>query len=167
MRSISSKYIGIITGIAMVLVSLLMFYVLKFPAFGEGQRQYFVWTVYVAGIICSLVAFKAKPGEHSFKEYFSEGFKTFIVAALIIVVYSFIFHKLNPQILEKAIADNNAMAIKEGTHTAPEIADNAEKLRKIFIVGILMTNTVIYLLLGSLVSMIGGGILSQKKDYAQ
>ncbi len=164
MKNISSKYIGLITGAAMALTSLAMFYSFKIPAFGEGQKQYIVWTVYCAGIVACLLAYKAKDGDHTFKEYFSEGFKTFIVAALIIVVYCFIFFKMNPQIMEKMIAENNALALKDGNHTPPEIADNAASFRKIFIAGVLMTNTVIYLALGALVSVIGAGLLSQKKQ---
>ena len=143
-----------------------MFYVLKIPAFGIGQQPFVPWLLYIGGVVWALSAFKSKPEQHTFKAYFSEGFKAFIIATLIIVVYCYIFYKLNPQILEKAVADNNALLVKDGQHTAPEIVDNADNLRKIFIVGILMTNTVIYLLLGALVSMIGGGFLSQKKTAA-
>ena len=163
MRNISAKYIGIITGTLMIAAALVMYYVLKLPE--TGKAQYIIWSIYVTGIILSLILFKKSfPNEHSFKTFFTRGFKTFIVAALLIVVYTYIFYKINPQILEKAITENNALILKEGNRTAPEIEANAEKFRGIFIPGMLMMNTIIYLILGSLVSMIGGGFLSQNKN---
>jgi len=162
MSKLSSKYIGIITGIVMVAVALLLFYVFKLPAAGEAQ--YAVWGLYTAGIIWALVSYKSSaPADASFKNYFSEGFKCFVVAALIMVVYTFIFYKMNPQILEDAIRENNALILKEGNHIGPEIKENADKFRSIFIPAMMMTNTIIYLILGALVSVVGAGLLSQKK----
>ena len=160
MRNISAKYIGVNTGIIMIASALIMFYILKLPE--TGTAQYIIWGIYITGIILSLILFKINsPNEHSFKTFFTQGFKTFIVAALLIVVYIYFFYKNNPQILEKAITENNALILKEGNRTAPEIDANAEKFRGIFIPGMLMMNTIIYLVLGSLVSMIAGGLLSQ------
>ena len=160
MINISSKYIGLITGTAMLMAALIMFYIVKIPAIGSGQ--YLVWTIYTAGIIWALMNHKTAP-EQTFKAYFSEGFKTFIVAALIIIVYTFIFYKMNPQIVEKMIMDNDALIIKEGNHTPAEMQQNADKFRSIFIPGMLMTNTLIYLVIGALVSVIGAGFLADKK----
>ena len=101
--------------------------------------------------------------DQRFKAYFSQGFKTFIVAALIIIVYTFIFYKMNPQIVEKMIYDNNAAALKEGNHTPAEIQGNAKQFKKIFLVGMMMANTLIYLVIGALVSVIGAGFLADKK----
>lgn len=163
MRNFSAKYTGIFTGILMIGAALFMYYILKLPE--TGKAQYIIWSIYITGIILSLIFFKRSfPDEHSFKRYFSRGFKTFIPAALLIVLYTFIFYKINPQILERAITDNNALILKEGNRTSPEIEANAEKFRGIFIPGMLMMNTIIYLVLGSLVSMIGGGFLSQNRN---
>ena len=144
----------------MVITALLLFYVFKLPAIGTGQ--YLVWAIYTAGIIWALMNHK-QGVEQTFKAYFSEGFKAFIVAVLLIIVYTFIFYKMNPQIVEKMISDNNALIVKEGNHTPAEMQENADKFRSIFIPGILMTNTLIYLVIGALVSVIGAGFLSQKK----
>ena len=162
MRNIEAKFKGLITGALMVIASVSMFYVMKIPAASKGQ--YIVWVIYTAGIAWSLISFKTNnaASEASFKNYFSEGFKTFIVSVLLIVVYTFIFYKLNPQILNNAITENSAMLVKEGNHTPAEIADNAAKFRSIFIPGMLMVTTVIYLLMGALVTAIGSGFLSQK-----
>ena len=72
---------------------------------------------------------------------------------------------MNPQILEGVISENNVLLRKDGNHTEAEIAANADKFRSIFMPGMLMMNTFIYLLLGVLVTVIGAGFLSQKKIF--
>ena len=161
MRNISAKYIGLITAALMVITALILFYMLKLPSIGKGQ--YLVWAIYSSGVIWSLMLYKQHLEDQSFKAYFSQGFKTFIVAALIIIVYTFIFYKMNPQIVEKMISDNDALILKEGNHTPAEMQENADKFRSIFIPGMLMTNTLIYLVIGALISVIGAAFLSQKK----
>ena len=78
-------------------------------------------------------------------------------------IYTFVFYKMNPQILEKGIVDNNILIQKEGNRTAIEIQDNANKMRSIFMPMMLSINTIKYLFLGSLISVVSAGFLSQKK----
>lgn len=163
MEKLTSRNIGIILGLLMVTVSLIMFYGLKWPV--TGQNQFAVLLIFTIGIIASLFIFKARqPGDHTFKEYFSEGFKTFIIVAFIMVVYTFVFYKMNPQILEDTIKENNALIVKEGDHTPAEISANADKLRSIFMPMMLTINTIKYLLLGAIISAVGAGFLSQKRS---
>jgi len=120
--------------------------------------------IYIAGIVWSLLSFRKKQsGELSFKSFFSEGFRTFIVATLIMVIYTAVFYKLNGQILAEAIKDNEAIINAQGDRTAAEIAENSEKLKSIFMPMTISITTVTYLLFGAVTSVIGGLFLRKAK----
>ena len=153
---LTATYKGLITGIAMILVSLVLFYGLKRP--NNDSSQMVVLFVYIAGIVWTLLSFRQRStaAGNSFKSYFSEGFRCFIVATLLMVIYTAIFYKLNPQILEAVISQNEAMVATQGNHTPAEIAENSNKLRSIFMPMTLSLTTVTYLAFGAIVSVIGG-----------
>lgn len=165
MKKLTATHKGIITGLAMIVASVIFFYVLKFPE--NGTNQLLVWLIYISGIIWSLASYKmADHGSASFKDYFSEGFKTFIVVTLFMAVFTFVFYKLNPQILEETIKTNNIIVQKEGDHTPAEIEENAKRLRNIFMPMMLATKTLMNLFIGALISIIGGIILRSRKSAA-
>ena len=161
MNKISATKKGIIISILIILVSVICFYLLHLPE--NGNSQYAVSVIFIAGLIWVNYSFKLKNEQANFKAYFSEGFKAFIVVTLFMVVYTFIFYKLNPQILENGIIENNILIQKEGNRTAIEIQENANKMRSIFMPMMLSINTIKYLFLGSLISVVSAGFLSQKK----
>ena len=102
--------------------------------------------------------------DKSFKDYFSEGFKTFVVVVLIMAVFTFIFYKMNPQILETTLADINTANAADKNKTAAEVSENGNRIRSIFIPMTVAINTVMYLVIGALVSVISGGLLAQKRN---
>ena len=163
MKNISAKYIGLITAAAMIAASLILFYLLHFPE--NGKNQYFIYGLYTAGIIAALLLYnKNKTEENSFKNYFSEGFKVFVVVTLIMAVFTFIFYKMNPQILENALVEINTFNAKDADKTPAEVTANAEKLRGIFIPMMIATTTVKNMVLGALITIVAAGFLSQKKS---
>ncbi len=162
MKNLTATYKGVITGILMVILSIIFFYILNLPP--NGRNQYIIYVVFIAGLLWTLITFKlGSPSTLTIKNYFSEGFKTFIVVALFMAVFTFIFYKLNPQIMENGIVENNALLLKDGNKTPAEIKENADKLRNIFMPMMLAITTIKYLLLGTLISFIAGGFLSQQK----
>ena len=166
MKHLTATHKGIITALLLIAVSVFLFYGLKWPE--NGKSQYIVLVIYIAGIVWAQVTHKMNNKRYiAFKEFFSEGFKCFIVATLFMVLYTFIFYKLNPQILEKGILENNALLLKDGNHTPAEIETNANKLRSIFMPMMLSINTVKFLFLGALVAVVTGGFLSQKDQHPE
>ena len=153
---------GLITGLAMIALSLFFFYGLKQPI--ESPLQYIIYVVYTIGITWSIISFSSKATVDTiFKEYFSSGFRTFILVTLLMVIFTFIFYKMNPRILEAKIVLNNELAIKAGGHTPNEIEANAKQMRSIFMPMMLMVTTFIYLFLGTLLSAVITGLIMQKK----
>lgn len=163
MKNISAKYIGLITGIVMILASLVLFYGFHLPE--NGKNQYVIFALYAAGILFSLIKFKQNDvGDKTFKDYFSEGFKVFVVVTLLMAVFTFIFYKMNPQILENSLVEINKFNAKDTSKTPAEVTANAEKLRGIFIPMMIATTTIKNLFLGALITVIAAGFLSQKKS---
>jgi len=154
---------GLATGFVMAGLLLFFFYALKFPF--NGREQYAIYGVYMAGIIWSLFSFgQSGAANKTFKEYFAAGFKTFIVITLVMVVFTFIFFSLDTTYRESGIAENNKLLLAEGNHTPAEIESNAAQLRKIFMPMMVGISTFKYLILGALITAVGAGFLSQKKQ---
>ena len=163
LQKLNASLKGLLTGFVMAGIMLFFFYVLKHPF--NGKEQYAVYCVYVAGISWSLLAFRQSAAEQkSFRDYFSAGFKTFIVVTLLMVVFTFIFFSLDTSFRESGIVENNKLLLAEGNHTPAEIESNAVQLRKIFMPMMLGITTFKYLVLGALVTAVGAGFLSQKKQ---
>lgn len=163
MQKLFSLKKGLITGVTMILLSLFFFYVLKKPV--ESTYQYIIYTVYTLGIVWGIITLsKAANTETKFKEYFAAGFKVFIIVTLLMVLFTIIFHKLNPQIMESKIVLNNELARKEGNHTPMEIEANANKIRSIFITMQTAGATFMYLFLGALISAVTSGVIIQLKN---
>ncbi|MBL0183141.1 MAG: DUF4199 domain-containing protein [Chitinophagaceae bacterium] len=154
---------GLVTGLVMTGLLLFFFYGLKFPF--NGKEQYVIYGVYMAGIIWSLYSFgQSGAANKTFKEYFSAGFKTFIVVTLLMVVFTFIFFSFDTAYRESGIAENNKLLLAEGNHTPAEIESNAIQLRKIFMPMMVGITTFKYLVSGALITAVGAGFLSQKKQ---
>ena len=153
---------GLVTGLVMVALSLFFYYVLKMPV--NQKEQYALFSVYIAGIIWSLYEFRQTAADKNFKSFFSTGFKTFIVATLLMVLYTFIFFKFNTDYREAGIAENNALLLQQGNHTPAEIQTNANQLRQIFMPVMIGITTFKYLILGALVTAIASAFFSRKQQ---
>jgi hypothetical protein len=164
MTHLSATKKGIFISVILILTSIICFYVFHLP--DNGKSQYLILCLYIAGILWVLMSYKIRTDYAGLKEYFSEAFKAFIVITLLMTLYTYIFQKLNPQILENGIKENNLLLQKQGNKTPMEINENAEKLRSIFMPMMLMLNTIKFLILGVLVSIVTAGFLSQKNNSA-
>lgn len=158
---INATRIGIVTAVVMILASLLFFYTFKQPV--NSNSQFMVWAIYIVGVIAALINYKKTNAEpKSFKNYFTQAFKCFIVVTLLMAIYTFIFYKINPQILETALSENNKLILAEGNRTPMEIAENEKKLRGIYIPMMLAMHIVKNLFLGAFAGVIGAAFLSKK-----
>ena len=158
----SSAQKGIITGILMIAVSLVIY---KLKGNFENGLQYIAYFLYVVGIIWALYSFKIKESENkSFKNYFSEGFKCFIVVTLLMVLFTFIFLKLNPSLKEEMAINYKADLVKSKNYTAPEIETMAIKAKEYFVTMLVSMAIFGYLIIGALVTVIASAFFSQKKN---
>jgi Protein of unknown function (DUF4199) len=163
MKNLSATYKGLITGTVMILISIgIYFYKGNF----DNKLAYITYFTYIAGIIWTLVSYKHSAAEKkNFKAYFTEGFKCFIVITFMMVAFTWIFIKLNPGMKEEMAVEYRAGLEKKGNYTVAEIDDMVKKAKQYFIT--MLTSMAIfgYLVIGSLITLIGAGFLSsQRKD---
>jgi F0F1-type ATP synthase assembly protein I len=164
MNNLNATRKGIIISALMIIASLTSFYIFHLP--DNGNSQYLTLSVFIAGIIWTLYDFHKKNPDTTFKKYFGEGFKAFIAIALLMVIFAFIFYKLNPQIMEQGIKENNELLRKQGNKTEAEIVSNANQLRSIYIPVMLSLTTIKYLFLGALSTAVIAGLFLQKKQVS-
>lgn len=161
MKNLSATYKGAITGILMILISIgIYFYRGSF----ENNLQYITYFAYIGGIIWALLGHKQSDAEpKTFKSYFGQGFRCFIVVTLMMVVFTWVFLMMNPALKEEMATQYRADLVKQGNYTPPEIDTMVLKAKQYFIT--MLTSMAIfgYLLIGSLVTLIGSAFLSQKK----
>jgi len=162
MKNISARNKGLLTGIIMILLSLVFFYVLKQPL--ESNYQYLVYATFTAGIAWTLMDFRKQAASPpAFKDFFFEGFKMFAIVALLMVAYVFVFFYFHPEIRDAKFAENAKLLLQQGDHTPAEIEENTKQMKRIFMPMMLGITTFIYLFLGALITAITAGFLSQKK----
>lgn len=160
MKNISAKHIGLTTGTLMIAATLVLFYVFKFP--DTGVTKYTSYGIYMTGILAALILYKNSSNTNKdFKDFFSEGFKVFVIAVLFISIFTFIFYKYNPQILEANLVEINKVNSQDPNKTAAEVLENSNKVKNIFIPMTVALNTLLYLVLGAIVTALGAGFLSQ------
>ena len=161
MKTLKVQYIGLITATVMIVMSLLAFYVLQLPV--ESNFQWLIYLIFVAGIVWSLLSlFKSNVEAKSFKDYFSVGFKTFVIVAFLMALFTYIFFTININFRDAKIIENNRLLVAEGNHLPKEIEENAKQLKKLFMPIMISSAMFRYLIIGALVSVIGAGFLSIK-----
>ena len=151
MKKLTATYKGFITGIAMVAFSIGIYLV---KGDFENNLQYITYGLYVAGILWALIDFKNSPEENkSFKNYFSTGFKCFIVITFLMVLFTFIFTKVDPGMKEQMAVKYRADLQAKGNYTPAEIEAMVQKAKDYF--NTMLTSMAIfgYLVIGSMVTI--------------
>jgi hypothetical protein len=157
---ISPTWKGVLIAACMITWLLIAFYVLHLPM--GGISLYVSFGLYTTGIVWSLLASKMQNPEATFRTYFQEGFKTFIVITFFSVAYIYLFYKFNPQLIEQFIQENEALARQNPELTINEIKTNSEQIRKMYVPGSMFTYLIIHLLLGVLVTAVTGAFIQKK-----
>lgn len=165
MKQVKPQLIGLITAGLMIAASLVAFYLLKLPV--ESNFQFVVYGIFTAGVIWSLLNYHtSEAASKKFKDYFSAGFKAFVIVALLMAVFTFIFFSFNTEFRDAKIAENNKLIVAEGNHLPREIEENARQLRQLFMPIMVSSAVFRYLIIGALISLVGAGFLSQKNAGA-
>ncbi len=161
MNNISARNKGLITATAMIFISICIYLV---KGNFENGLQYITYTTYVAGILWTIIAFKKQTGNNAtFKQYFSEGFKCFIVVTLLMVLFTLFFILLHPELKDQMAALMKTEYLKSKDLTAVDIENKIAAAKKIFLPGYLMGAVLGYLFIGGLISLVTSGFLSQNK----
>ena len=154
---------GIITGVCMILVSVAIYY---YKGNFQNSLQYVTYTMYIAGILWSLLDYSRRTNNRTFKNLFTEGFKCFIVVTFLMVAFTWIFIKMHPEMKNEMALKYKSELVKEGNYTQAEIDKRVNMTRDFFQTA--MTSAAIfgYLLIGSVITVIGSLFLRKPTDKA-
>lgn len=162
MKQLSAKMIGIITGAAMILVSMGIFY---FKGNFENSLQYITYAIYILGILWAIYQYIPPAGElPGFKHYFTQGFMCFIIVTLMMVIFTYIFIKLNPQLKEEMAVNYKIQLESTGNLTPNEINSSIERAKDYYSTMLIAATSFGYLLIGALISVILAVFFSQKRQ---
>jgi len=161
MKLISARNKGLITGGIMIAISMGIYFAKK--GF-DNPLQYITYTTYVAGILWTIITFKKETGNTAnFKQYFSEGFKCFIVVTLLMVMFTLVFLLLHPEMKEQMITMMRADLVKMKDVTPLDVENKLATAKKAFVPSLVIGAVFGYLAIGTLITVIAAGFLSAQK----
>lgn len=126
---ISATKKGLITGLLMVATGILLYI---FKVEDGSALQYTGLLIYGLGIVWSIADFSRwVQGSVKFGDLFNQGFKCFVVVTLFMAIYTFVFYKSNPKIIdEKGALAKQELLKTEKNRTPKEIEDQIENSKK-------------------------------------
>lgn len=152
---------GLITGVLMIILSLVFFYSKQAA---DSPMQFAIYFVYALGVIWALADFSKKADTTAkFGEYFLQGFKCFIVVTLLMVLFTLAFNKLHPEFKDQMAENYKKDLLKQGNKTPPEIEDTIKQAKDYYIVMLVSGAIFVYLVVGVIVTVITSFILRSRK----
>jgi Ca2+/Na+ antiporter len=161
LHKLSATKKGLLTGLAMIALSLVFVMLKKQPT---GLPQYLIYIIYTAGIVWTLWVFqKNSEAPQPFKTYFSEGFKCFIVVTLLMVVYTFVFFKIDHTYQDAMANQLRQDLVKGGNATPAEIDKQISSMKSNFALLYTAGAVFFYLFIGALVTAVTSAFITSKK----
>ena len=148
---------GIITAVIMIATSLIIYFT---KASTNSAVGYLIYALYAGGILWTLMEFaKTQEDPLTFGRLFNQGFKCFIVIALLMVAFTGIMFQLHPEWAEEAAVLYRADLVKEGNKTPVEIDDLVATGKKQFALSNIAAAIFGYLITGALFTAVAAGII--------
>lgn len=161
LKNLNATKKGLLTGLFMIAMTLVLFYS-KLPF--DSPFQYIVYLAYAFGIVWTLYDFN-RSGNHSgkFGEFFSQGFRCFIVVTLLMVLFTAAFNWFHPEFKTEMANAYRDELVKKGNTTAPEIEAGVKKMKDFYIVMLLSGAIFGYLLIGAVVTLVTTLMFTRRK----
>jgi len=153
---------GLLTGAAVIGFSLLAYYFIPV----ESKLHFLVYAIYALGIIWTLIAYSnSATFTGKFGDSFNTGFRCFIVATLLIVVYTFIFSKMHPEFSEESakLYKEQLLADKATSKTPQDIIDESERYKNGYTMAVVYGTIFGYLIIGAGITAFGSILINRKK----
>jgi Protein of unknown function (DUF4199) len=153
---------GLITAVAMIGFNLLAYYSLPI----ESPLHFLIYAIYASGIVWTLIAYRNSTDySGKFGDSFNIGFRCFIVAILLMVVYTFTFNKMHPEFAEEGakLYKEQQLQIKNNSKTPDEIDADAIRYKNGYIMAIIYSTIFGYLIAGAVVTAVGSLIITRRK----
>ena len=151
---------GIITGIVLVIFSLVLYYS-KTP---NSKLNYLIYLLYALGIAWTLISYSRSPGfTGKFADSFGQGFRCFIVVTLIMVAFTTIFSMQHPEFADEAATYYREDLVKQGNKTPAEIDKLVADVKKQYTTSIVSLTIFGYLITGAIITAAGSALLMRRK----
>ena len=142
----------------MIAVILMGFY--QF-AMDEFTAQWIAYGFYAVGITTTL--YLNKPVSNKFGDYFSQGFRCFVIITLILVAFTAVFNYLHPELAVQSAALFKAELLKVNDRTPAEIERDVKLYQDGFPTAIISRSIFGYLIFGALATAISSLLLTLQK----
>lgn len=153
MNKLSAAYKGLITGISIIALSGIVYYVMGNFDNSIALVAYFI---YALGILWTLYGFHVSPIENKpFKDYFAQGFKCFIVVTLLMVCANWLFLKFNDGFRNEMIEFQRQQLLLNKNYTNVDVENQLSSYKKMILPSFTMSVILSYLGVGSLITLLG------------
>jgi hypothetical protein len=153
---------GLITGAAVIGFSLLAYNFIPV----ESKLHFLVYAIYALGIIWTLIAYSNSSAfTGKFGDSFNAGFRCFIVATLLIVVYTFVFSKMHPEFAEESakLYNEQLLADKTTSKTPDDIIADTLRYKNGYTKVVVYGTIFGYLIIGAGITAFGSILINRKK----
>ena len=157
MTKLSPLFKGLITGVAMVVTTILML-VTKQNA--DGPSAYIIYGLYALGVIWTLYDYaRAESYQHKFGAIFGQGFRCFIIITLVMVIFTGIYSKANPQMGKQSAEMYRQDLVKKKNMLPADIDKNVAQYQDNFTASLVSTAIFGYLVVGVFFTAAGAAFL--------
>ena len=149
---------GIVTGIATVIVSVLL--IITNMAYRPGM-SYLGQVPFIAGIILNAIAFsKANGGDVNFEQVFKSCFKATLIISLIATLWSIVAPMVFPDMIDKALEAGRAQV--EKMNLSDEQIEKSMSMTRAFMKWLWIVALIGDLIAGAVFSVIGAAIAKRR-----
>jgi AAA+ ATPase superfamily predicted ATPase len=157
MANLSPLIKGLITGIAMLIATIVLAYTNQSA---EGGSAYIVYGLYAAGIVWTLRDYSRSANyKNTFGAIFGQGFRCFIIITLIMVIFSGVYSKMHPEMAEQSSQLYKQELEKKKNKTPAEIDTEVAGYREHFTTSFISTAIFGYLVIGVFFTAAGAAFL--------
>lgn len=161
LQQLNATKIGLLTGLVMTGLSLGFYY----SGMESGSLvQYSIYIIYAAGIIWSVYRFsRSDRNDNKFGSYFQQGFRCFIVATLLMIIYTFVFNKMHPEFTDQIAVVYKEQLTKKGDTLPAEVESNVMKMKKSYLTILIAASIFQYLIIGAVITSLSSFLLRRRK----
>jgi hypothetical protein len=150
--------IGFLTGLGMIAAILAGYQEFLTDAI---TAQWIAYGVYAIGVTAAIYLNKSEANK--FGDFFSLGFKSFIITTLVLVIFTAIFNYLHPEIARESAELFKADLIKAQNRTPAEIEQDVKLYQDGFATAVISRSIFGYLVFGALATAISSLLLTLQK----
>lgn len=153
---------GVITAALMISIPLINYYS-GMPA--GSPFQYLIYAFYALGIVWTIVSYQQSDQfTGKFADTFLQGFRCFIVVILLMTAFTFIFHKLHPELAEQYANTYREQLSQDKSVLPADIEDNVSRYKKKFITLLVYGSIIGYLIIGAGVTAAISAFIPKRKQ---